>query len=203
VLSFFNARSGFLLLRQELTKQMGQLWWNWSFSKNLVWNSFFQSLRQESGNTLGTPVDSGLSAVSGDFLVSYYVCFRNWLAGVAVSMVFRNSTGSLDCWLTSVCLETRCLGQKSLFLSHGTTLYWKVLQMNLFISINNICHCTITITITKRAGPRVVDRNVCVCVCVCVFMYAHTCSFIYVLICMCSYIYIVHPYVYFGVKKRP
>ncbi len=32
---------------------MDQLWWNWSFSKNLVWNlnSFFQSLRQESGNS--------------------------------------------------------------------------------------------------------------------------------------------------------
>ena len=42
---------------------MDQLWWNWSFSKNLVWNwnSFFQSLLQESGNTLGTPVDWGLS----------------------------------------------------------------------------------------------------------------------------------------------
>ena len=59
-------------------------------------------------------------------------CFRNPLAGFwktcGIGLFYRNyrslleETHWLDCCLASVCLETRCLGQKPWFLSPGTTV---------------------------------------------------------------------------------
>jgi hypothetical protein len=150
------------------------------------WNSFFQSLRQESGNTLGTPVDWGLSfpphfgngfySRKPVLLTRHDPRFSQGTSGKQYALDYHTDGGCMreagarveratlqgfedNCVLSRTHLRNRAARHDRA--AHRSSPAAKTLSTIVVLQHAAWCNCLVSIAC-----------SVCVCVCVCVWSHA-------------------------------